>query len=168
MLDGGFLAAPPSDRPRRAAVECAWPARQALWLGLLQQLQQAWAPHGLGSALLIGCVERLVREGGASRALSEDECSTALARRLYALQSWACVVLDEVAPAAGVAAAPLRIEPRALQRAAAAAAAAPDGWCRAVLARALKQAPPALLVRVRVRPYPYPYPSTLTLALTLT
>ena len=79
---------------------------------------------------------------------------TALARRLYALQSWACVVLDEVAPAAGVAAAPLRIEPRALQRAAAAAAAAPDGWCRAVLARALKQAPPALLVRVRGKPYP--------------
>ena len=96
-----------------------------------------------------------MREGGTSRALSEDECSTALARRLFALQSWACVVLDEVAPAAGVAAAPLRIEPRALQRAAAAAAAAaPDSWCRAVLARALKQAPPALLVRVRVKPYP--------------
>ena len=33
---------------------------QALWLGLLQQLQQAWAPHGLGSALLVGCVDRLV------------------------------------------------------------------------------------------------------------
>ena len=25
---------------------------------------QSWAPHGLGSALLVGCVERLVREAG--------------------------------------------------------------------------------------------------------
>jgi len=81
MLDGGFLAAPPSDRPRRAAVECAWPARQALWLGLLQQLQQAWAPHGLGSALLIGCVERLVREGRLALALALA-LAPALARAL--------------------------------------------------------------------------------------
>ena len=78
-------------------------------------------------------------KGGASRALPESECNTPLTRRLYALQSWACVVLDE--PAAGVAAAPLRIESRALQRAATAAAAAPDGWCRAVPSRALTLPP---------------------------
>ena len=76
MLDGGFLAAPPSDRPRRAAVECAWPARQALWLGLLQQLQQAWAPHAAagGELRLEGALLRhLVGVGVRVRGEGEDE-----------------------------------------------------------------------------------------------
>jgi len=55
LLDGGFLAAPPATGPHApplggpsqgggAAAGCSWPASQALWLGLLQQLQQAGPP----------------------------------------------------------------------------------------------------------------------------